>query len=161
MARFPVFQSPFLDAAEKRMGSCENKVHCYMGDDTRPLSRILAEDEAEVNALGLTHEAIGHRLFHLAEQAKKGLGSPVVVEDRFLVAVEAARGKLSCPFGHPGLFAKTHVVLVNQKTGESLVWSDLSMHLIAEHGFYQGKGSPYRLSPKKIAAVLGLSRASH
>lgn len=157
MARFPFFQSPFLDKAQDRMGACGSKLHCYLGDDQRQISEIMAADDAEQKGLGLTHEEMGKRLAEIVEEGKKGLGSPVVVDDRFLVAVEAARGKLPCPFGHPGLFPKTHAVIVNQRTGESMVVSDLSIHLIAEHGFFQGIGSPYRLSPAKIASVLEIA----
>lgn len=156
MGRFPVFQSPFLDAAQKRMEESGDKLHSFLGDDQRQLFQILAADGAELNALGLDHEEMGGLLAELVEEGKKGLGTPVLVRDRFLVVVETARGKMGCPFGHPGLFRKTHAVIVNQKTGESMALSDLSVHLIAAHGFFQGEGSPYRLSPEKAASVLEL-----
>jgi len=46
--------------------------------------------------------------------------------------------------------------LKKMASGENLVWSDLTIHLIEEHGFYQGKGSPYRLDPSEVKRILEL-----
>jgi hypothetical protein len=68
-----------------------------------------------------------------------------------------ARGKLPCPFGDKGFFRKTSVTLKKISTNEQLAWSDLALHLIEAHGFYQGKGSPFRLDPANIAKILELT----
>jgi hypothetical protein len=33
-------------------------------------------------------------------------------------------------------------------------WSDLSLHFIEAHGFFQGKGSPFRLEPRGLVEAL-------
>jgi hypothetical protein len=126
----------------------------FLGYDPRKLIEILTEDQGTVNSLGLSHGIIAERLKVITEEARDGWGDPVVVEDKFEVEVHEARGKIPCPWGHPGLYPKTHVKLEKIGTGEALIWSDLAIHLIGEHGFYQGRGSPYRLDPSEIKRIL-------
>jgi len=130
--------------------------HGFLGKDDRKLVQVLSEDEALVRSLSLTDGAIARKLADLTAQARKGLGGPVVVEGRFRVQVQEARGKIACPWGHPGLYPKTHVELTNLATGERLVWTDLAVHMIEAHGFYQGQGSPYRMEPSVLKRVLDL-----
>lgn len=157
MARFPVYQTPELDEAEKRMRPHADHPHGFLRGDPRPLVQILNADHLAVKELGLTHEAIARRLKELTEAAKKAYGQTVDVEGRFRVRIEAARGKIPCPWGHPGLYPKTHVTLERLDTGETIAWSDLGIHMIEAHGFYQGAGSPYRLDPRRLKTILELS----
>jgi hypothetical protein len=120
------------------------------------LIEILTEDQGTVNSLGLSHEVIAQRLREITEQVRGGWGDPVVVGGKFEVKVHEARGKIPCPWGHPGLYPKTHVRLRKMETGDDLVWLDLTIHLIEAHGFYQGRGSPYRLDPSKVKRILEL-----
>jgi hypothetical protein len=152
----PVKQSPALDRVEKTMRSMSISQRGFLGRESRKLVEILTEDQGTVHSLGLSHEVIAQRLRTLTEAARDAWGEPVVVEERFEVRLVEARGKIPCPWGHPGLYPKTHVVLKDTRTGESLVWSDLALHLIEEHGFYQGRGSPYRLEPRTIKRVFDL-----
>jgi len=152
----PVKQSPELDRVEQNMRPMYLCAEGFLGRDPRKLIEILTEDQGTVNSLGLNHEAIAQRLMSITERARDGWGDPVVVEGRFEVEVHEARGKIPCPWGHPGLYRKTHVKLENRGTGETLVWSDLAIHLIEEHGFYQGRGSPYRLEPSEVKRILEL-----
>ncbi|MEJ5348470.1 MAG: hypothetical protein WHS46_07255 [Desulfosoma sp.] len=152
MGKYPVYQSPELDAVEARLRGGE-AFYGFLANDPRPLVTILSEDERTVKALGLTHQAIANRLRALTEAAKKAYGGPVVVDGIWRVELHDFRGRLPCPWGHPGLYPKTHIHLERLDTGESLQWTDLSLHLIEAHGFYQGTGSPYRLDPRKVASV--------
>lgn len=156
MGRFPVFQSPKLDAAENRMRPCPSFRHGFMGRESRKLIEILNEDQKTVKALGLSDELIAHKLRTLTEKAYKGLGRPVIAFNKYEVVAEAARGQIPCPWGHPGLYNKTRIRLRKIATDETLVWSDLSIHLIEVHGFYQGRGSPYRLDPCMAKKILDL-----
>jgi len=156
MGRFPIFQSPELDVAEQRMKPSPTFGHGFLGDDSRKLIQILNDDQKAVKALGLTDELIAKKLRVVTEKAKRGFGDPVIVDDKFEVKAEGARGKLPCPWGHPGLYNKTYIVLKKIETGETLVWSDLAVHMIEEHGFYQGRGSPYRIDPRVVKKILEL-----
>lgn len=132
----------------------------FLGDDTRSLEEILLADDAEVKRLGITHEAIADRLEELKEKGMKGLGDPVTVKDTWEVRVETYRAKLTCPFGESGLHRKTWVEVIHLDTGETFVYTDLSIHLIREHGFYQGDGAAFRLDPALLGAVLELESES-
>jgi hypothetical protein len=127
-----------------------------MGSDRRKLIEILTDDQGAVSSLGLNHEAIARRLRELTDKARHGLGDPILVDDKFWVEVDEVRGSIPCPWGHPGLYRKTHVKLEKAETGDKLLWSDLVIHLIEEHGFYQGRGSPFRLEPCDVKGILDL-----
>jgi hypothetical protein len=152
----PVKQSPELDRVQ---GNMRPMVLChggFLGSDRRNLIEILTDDQGAVHSLGMSHQVIAERLREITQKAREGLGDPIVVEGKFDVDVHEARGKMPCPWNHPGLYPKTHVRLEKMETGETLLWSDLAIHLIEEHGFYQGEGSPYRLDPLKIKRILEL-----
>ncbi|OIP89743.1 MAG: hypothetical protein AUK55_13965 [Syntrophobacteraceae bacterium CG2_30_61_12] len=154
MGKYPVYQSPDLDQVEARMRPSPDFRHGYLGRDQRRLIQILTAGEARVRALGLSHEAIADRLDQLTLGAQSGYGETVLLEQKYIVTATVARGKIPCPWDHPGLYRKTHIDLRRTDSDDRLVWTDLSIHLIREHGFYQGEGSPYRLDPEAIHRVL-------
>jgi hypothetical protein len=47
--------------------------------------------------------------------------------------------------------------LLNRDTAQSISAPGLIVHLIGEHHFLEGKGSPYRVDPLRLARVLGLT----
>jgi len=131
----------------------------FLGTDRRNLSDIIQEQNAEVLRLGLTHGQIAARLEEFRQAGTEGLGDSVDVRPHFQVSVDIARGKLPCPFGHRGLIRKTTVQVKNLKTGGKINYTDMTIHLIGEHGFYQGKGSPYHLEIRDIVEVLEVAPA--
>lgn len=152
----PVKQSPELDRIEQNMRPMCLCQRGFLGYERRKLIEILTDDQGTVNSLGLSHEIIARRLRAITEKARDGWGDSVIVDGKFRVEVNEIRGKIPCPWGHPGLYPKTHVKLEKMETGETLIWSDLGIHLIEEHGFYQGRGSPYRLDPSTVKRILEL-----
>ena len=150
----PVKQSPRFDRIQHNMYPMCLCQWGFLGSDRRKLIEILTEDQGTVNSLGLTHEVIGRRLHEITEKGREGLGDPIVVDEKFEVEVQEVRGGIPCPWDHPGLYPKTHVKLEKIETGDTLVWSDLAIHLIEAHGFYQGRGSPYRLDPTELKRIL-------
>ena len=44
----------------------------------------------------------------------------------------------------------------NTKLDREITFTDMHIHLVGSHGFYEGKGSPFRLEPKELAAVLDI-----
>ncbi len=126
----------------------------FLGKDTRNLIDILTQDDALVKRLGLTHGKIAQRMIDLRDLGCRGLGDYIPVEPHFDVRVESVRGKLPCPFGDPGLFPKTVTIVKNLATDRTITYTDLSIHTILVHGFYQGKGSLYRLEPRDLMEIL-------
>ena len=149
----PVKQSPVLDRVVAEMQSISTGT--FLGADSRGLCEILTDDQGRVHSLGLTHEEVANRLEALGRVARRRLGDIVEVEDRYEISADESRGMIPCPWTHPqGLYRKSHFELRDRRSGKTLKWTDLSLHLIREHGFYQGRGSPYRLEPRIIKEVL-------
>lgn len=148
--------SPALTRIQARMQPGILTLHGFLGTDRRNLADILEADAREVARLGLTHEQIADRLDRLAKCASAGLGTEVVCETDYRMCYHGARGRVPCPWGHPGLFDKGDVHLTRISTGETIIFSELLAHLIREHGFYEGRGSPYRIEPATLKRILDL-----
>lgn len=148
-------QSPPMVRAQGRMAPGVLTKDGFLGPDRRDLAEIVDEDDGAVRRLGLTHRAIADALDRLTRAAVEALGAPVA-QGGYEVCASESRGGLPCPFGHPGLYPKTVVEATRIETGQGLRWTALNVHLIAEHGFYEGKGSLFRLDPAVIARFLGL-----
>ena len=127
----------------------------FLGDDERPLVDIIVKDEGEFQRLGLDFGETAAKLRMLLEEGKKGLGEPTTVENRWRVQVTEARGFLACPF-EDGICRKVNAEVVLVGENVSILYSDLSLHLLERHHFLQGKGSPFRLEPGDIKKVLGI-----
>ncbi len=147
-------QSPELDAVQQQMRPGIITRDGFLGMDTRNLGEILEADDAVVMRMGLTHGDIARRMRELRAAGVAGLGLTVSVPPHFDVTVEGVRGKLPCPFGHDGLHEKTNTVARNTLLGEEVVFSDLSIHLIETHGFYEGRGALFRLDPAVLVRVI-------
>ncbi|MBN2252447.1 MAG: hypothetical protein JW701_02025 [Kosmotogaceae bacterium] len=149
-------QTPDFDKIQQNMRAGNITGPGFLGDDERNLVDIICEDESKVKELALTNEIIADKLEMLMKQGEKGFGSPVKVDDRFVVIVEESRGYIPCPFRHGHLSRKVNVNVRNIVLKKEIDYSPISIHLIREHGFYQGKGSTYRLDPEMLAKMLEL-----
>lgn len=126
----------------------------FMGHDTRNVQEVIDADVAELSRLGLTREQVGERMQEITEIAISGLGSWVQVGDDLKGKVDEAKGWLICPWPHKGKLAKRITLVKVIETGESIRWSDLNIHLISEHGFFEGKGSDFRIEPRELVRII-------
>ena len=149
-------QPPDLDEVQRQMQPGVITLTGFLGSDRRSLEEILDEDENTVHRLGLSHRQIAERLGYFTERARAGLGTRVPVDDEYDVYIEEFRGGLPCPWGGRGMHEKCIVHFRNRRTGEELKWSELTVHLIRDHGFYGGGGSTYRIDPATARRALGL-----
>ena len=120
----------------------------FMGTDTRPFTQIILDDAAQLAQAGITPEEIADRMEALTKEGLATAGIPVETGG-FTVTVEEYMGKLGCPF-RDHRAPKRNTVAVNSK-GREMMWTDLTIHLIRAHGFFQGQGAPYRLEPMDLA----------
>jgi len=125
----------------------------FLGHDTRRLGALIREDEAAFRDLGLDWDEVAVWLEHLVEAGAAGLGEPITV-GRWLVRVAETRGTFPCPW-EDGLFRKRSVTVRSvgpdgQAQGPELLFSDLSLHLLKDHHFLQGRGSLFRLEPQVL-----------
>jgi hypothetical protein len=126
---------------------------------TPEIEESIRRDAATVSRLGLTNNDIADAMSALRTDGAPGLGAPVNVAPHFIVEVDSIRGKLPCPCGHEGLFPKTNTTVTNTSTGRQISFSDLHIHMIQAHGFYDLSRSPFRIEPWELAAVLELRNA--
>jgi len=126
----------------------------FLGDqEDHSLEDMVEADEELMDSYGLDFEEVGKKLLYLLEEGKKGLGEPITVNETWLVRTNETRGFLPCPF-EDGIYRKTNLEISHKENKESLLCSELSIHLLMAHHFLQGKGSPFRLEPKKLKQVL-------
>ena len=126
----------------------------FLGSDTRLIAQIIESDEAELRAAGLGADELARAMRRLTEKGMESLGDEVPA-DGFMVRVEEYMGQIGCPFKHAVREAKRNTTAVDPR-GRVMTWTDMSIHLIERHGFFQGEGSDYRLEPLELAEFLGL-----
>ncbi|MFP4052882.1 MAG: hypothetical protein ACLFV7_03360 [Phycisphaerae bacterium] len=133
----------------------------FLGDDPRDLTEIIETDNAAVEKLGVSHPQIADALADLLRKAVNGLGVPVKVDladSREGRAVfRESMGRIPSPWGGH-VAPKGEVELTDAESGEVLLrFTPLSVHLAREHGFYQGRGTRYRIEPEAAVKLLGVA----
>lgn len=131
----------------------------FLGDDSRPIVDIIADDEAEMQTLGVDFDAAVARMRYLMAEGRKGLEEPVTVDGNWIVRVSEARGFLPSPF-EDGIFRKVNAQVElapgGVRSGETILYSELGLHLLEKYHFLQGRGAPFRLEPGQLRKVLQL-----
>jgi hypothetical protein len=128
----------------------------FLGNDTRHLHDIIEDDLHTLNRLGVSKEQIADRLQYFIEEGKKGLETSVDLGD-FTTQVIWRRGMLPSPFGDPKrLYHKIVATVFNKKLKKEMKYSQLNVHMIKDHGFFEGKGSVFRLEPEEVVEVLDI-----
>ncbi|MDT8391521.1 MAG: hypothetical protein RRC34_13545, partial [Lentisphaeria bacterium] len=127
----------------------------FLGADPRSLDQMIAEDVAELEGEGITIGELGAALNDLHQRVDAALGGPVSLADGQVTAEEIeVMGRIPCPFGC-GTLAHKAVIHVRFH-GKQLLLTPLHGHLISEHGFFQGRGTIFRLEPKVAAELFRL-----
>lgn len=127
----------------------------FLGNDKRELNEIIEDDEKLIQSLNIEIEKIIKKMEELKIASVKGLGESVKVENKWEVKIDEVKGYLTCPF-EDGIYRKHNIFIKNLKNNKEINFSDMSLHLIKKHHFFQGKGSFYRLEPKVLKEVLEL-----
>ena len=80
-----------------------------------------------------------------------------LVNNKYQVFFAQWRGFQDCPWNckQPN-WGSFDFLLLNRQTGEYIIAPGLIVHLIREHRFFEGRESPYRVDPFKLAQVLEL-----
>lgn len=154
-----MWMSPEYAKAQENMKPGEITSEGFLGDDERPIVEIIEADEEMMTHLGITFEDAVERMRHLMSEGRKGLEEPVSVDGTWIVRVSEARGFLASPF-EDGIFRKVNADVElapdGKQSGDRIIYTDLSLHLMEKYHFLQGKGSPFRLEPEKLKKVLQL-----
>lgn len=147
-------KSPEQQRLEEILRSSKLAADSFMGEDPRDLAEIIEQDNATIARLGYSREQIAARMQEITAQAIAGLGMWVQMDSNRQAKVDEAKGTLPCPWPHSGRFAKRVTTLQHLDTGATVMWADLNIHMIAEHAFFEGKGSHFRLEPENLIDMI-------
>ncbi len=126
----------------------------FLGSDQRPLADIIAADTGEVEAAGLTVEQLGAFLEKLHEIADAGWeGRVPACDGKVSVRSDETLGQTPCPFICGEQCHKAEIAVKDADGNDLLRFTPLDAHLIRAHGFFEGKGSHYRIEPKELIAL--------
>ena len=148
-------QSPRDKKLEEVLRSTRLAAGGFMGSDSRHPIEIIEQDMIALENLGMTTTRLAGRMKELTELAIPQLGN--WIDDpsgKLCVKSEDFKGSLVCPWLHPGRFDKRITTVRRIDTGARISWTDLNIHMIAEHSFFEGKGAFFRIEPSEIVAVL-------
>ncbi len=127
----------------------------FMGNDPRRPYEVIEHDTAELENMGITTRQLAYRMRELTEQAKPRLGNWVDAEaGKLRVKSEDFKGGLVCPWPHPGVYEKRITTAERLDTGQTLAWTDLNIHMIEAHSFFEGKGAFFRIEPAHAVQIL-------
>jgi hypothetical protein len=147
-------KSPDTQKLEETLRSPAFSAAGFMGRDTRSLAEIIDADLADLTKLNYTPQQIAERMQQITNKAKEALGNWIKIDDAHSAMITEVKGRIPCPWPHAGNFAKRITTLKDTQTGRQIHFSDLNIHLIAEHNFFEGRGSAFRIEPKEIIEML-------
>jgi hypothetical protein len=147
-------QNPQNKAIVERMKPGVFSAEGFLGRDPRPWEEIVETDRSTLESLSVTCEQLVEKLKAVLNKAMATYGTPAVVGSGLTAVYEEAMGRIPCPFGD-GIHAKGEIVVYKDRE-PILRFTPLSVHMISEHGFFQGQGSRYRIEPETVCRLLGL-----
>jgi len=138
----------------KNMKAGEMSISGFLGKDDRHYHEIIEEDHVKLKQIDLSIDVLVDRLEYFTIKAFDHYDGPVLIDDKYQVWYKSYRGKILCPFDHPGMFRKGSVTLKNLENGIELCWTPLNIHMIRDHCFFEGKDSAHRLEPEILKKAL-------
>ncbi len=127
----------------------------FLGEDDRPLTDIISEDLDALAGLGVSQVELARAMRALTRRGMEGMGENG--GHRGLSGDHGGvHGLAGLPFKDGRRAAKRNTLVQDKASGKQMRWTDLSIHLIETHAFFQGKGSAFRLEPAELAAFLKL-----
>lgn len=147
-------ESPEARNLEQILRSSKMAAGGFMGSDSRSVAEIIDTDAFEVSKLGYTTGQLSARMQEITNVAISGLGTWVEIDAHHQAMVEEARGSIACPWPHRRRFAKRITTVKHLDSEQIIRWTDLNIHLIGEHGFFEGRGSAFRVEPGQLAKVI-------
>ena len=147
-------ESPQTRKLEQILRSSKLVAGGFMGDDSRSFTEVIDTDRFQISKLGYTTEQIAERMQAITDIAKEGLGNWIKIDDKLKAVADETKGSLPCPWPHPARCLKRVTTVERYDTGETIRWSDLNIHLIAKHNFFEGRGAMFRIEPHKLIKII-------
>ncbi|MCC6417329.1 MAG: hypothetical protein IT429_03680 [Gemmataceae bacterium] len=141
----------------------------FLGKDESLLDVLAMDNGYVVEQLGLTHQELARHLHVLGAVAlrqyradtkagRKPAGREILYHGkRFKLTAACFRGLITSPF-EDDTKTNCEATVQNVGTGKKLTYSLLIPHMVERYGFYEGKGTPYRVDPRAILDVLDFLR---
>jgi len=155
---------PSIEELENRMRPGVFSQGGFLGEN-ESLPEVMARDGQTLRELGLTHEELAARLDGLLKAASSSPRRSARV-GHLHVRLEVFTGFQICPWApnvHRGQctagggvdYGSMEWRIRNLETGEELRGPGLAVHLIRDHHFFEGRDSPFRVDPARLARILG------
>jgi hypothetical protein len=163
-----VLRNPRRASQKMKPTDLETKMHPgalseggFLGP-SESLDSVMKNDETTLALLGIScrnlADALEAILSAALERYPEHSGSFTV--GVYSVSLQVWRGFQDCPWGcQVDVCAKLGFVdftIINTLSEETIAGPGLITHLIRDHHFFEGKHSPYRVEPEKLARVLGI-----
>jgi hypothetical protein len=147
-------KTPDMEKLESVLRSSRIVADGFMGRDSRDVDEVTRADTHVVEHLGYSLEQVAARMQQITDIAKKALGVSVEIDAGLSAYADEAKGRIVCPWPHPASFDKRLTTVTDADSGQVITWSDLHIHMIAEHGFFEGRGSKMRIEPEKLIKLI-------
>jgi hypothetical protein len=144
---------------EKDMRPGASSTAGFLGKEESLLAVMAADNSYVVDELGLTHQELAkhlrafERIFLLQFKEKGSAGAFLYNGRAFGVGVESWFDLQGSPFGDNTATA-VDVTVTNLHNGKVLKYSGLVPLMMERYGFYEGKGTSYRVEPRDIVQTL-------
>lgn len=157
-----------IEELERRMRPGQLSEAGFLGPEESLLD-VMAMDNDWVTQNNLSHQKIAETLHFIRALALNKLdGKEIVFHDRrYQVDSVFFMGGQVSPFEQldnvrfspaPHAYGSFDLRVKNLATGDSISFSSLLPFFIERYGFYEGTGTPYRVSPQKIVTVFDFLR---
>jgi hypothetical protein len=158
--------APGIEELEARMQPGAFSRVGFLGPGER-LQDVLEADARTLEELHLDYGQLATPLDTLIVEAERSPRRRAEVDNRFQVEVEIHTGFQICPWaldpnhsqctaGQGVQHASADWFVRNLKTGRELRGPGLIVHLVRDHHFFLGLGSPLRVDPRELARLLDL-----
>jgi hypothetical protein len=147
-------ESPETKKLEQMLQSSKLVAGGFMGNDKRGVYEIIEADDRQLEKLGITKDQLAKKMKQITELTKPQLGNWIEIDENLQAKSDDFKGLLVCPWPHAGRIQKRITTVKNTVNGQTIKWSDLNIHLIEEHGFFEGKGSEFRIEPEILVSVI-------
>jgi hypothetical protein len=135
----------------------------FLGKKERLLDVLAADNRTVVEELGLTHQQLARPLLVLgAVAARDAVQAPKEVTyegKRFRMKAIVFKATVNSPF-EDGTKTNCEVMVENLGSGKKLTYSLLVPEMIERYGFYEGKGTRFRVDPRAIVEVFDFLQAA-
>jgi hypothetical protein len=129
----------------------------FLGKEERLLDVLAADNRLVVDELGLTHQELARHMLVLgAVAAREAKDQPREITyhgKKFKVKATFFKAFVRSPF-EDGTKTNCEATVENVGNGKKVAYSLLVPEMIERYGFYEGKGTRFRVEPRTIVEVL-------